>query len=640
MIRFKVLQLDPGTEYLLPIAKQKASRLIEAGEHIFNRTWLIDGKTVVARCADLLGDFIVRIAIAGGGVVINQLARGYNWRQPINFKLDSTPIAKAPWYERIAPVVLPALGNSVQFELAGLTAGQTVATVNQSGALSILGPTRLGSVKTLLQTFRGHVLSGHEAATRYWFKLLADNMSLVFGGRTIPTDPNEMLVSLPDSTGNFFVLWGTWGSIPGAFDPASAIPQQVSFDGVAVSINDLLLQAPHAVKLAINFDAAVPGGGYVGPKLIDYRRLDLGSFPLHARDLIAPFRYRYRPDQPSDRLGAYGSPYAISYFDKEGDALGAGAEKWTYTFERHTLTSAGAILVQTITLPKTAAFNQQTTHGGFTGTFSIDYSAYTADMAFFDGTAFVKFGDIAQSASSIVEVSSVATSFVPGTVAVETALPHTSLAGKFAPSEGFDFFIREIGLTYSAINGAMTLADMGAVRSSDSADSSVVVDGSDRPRLPLRMGGPAWGAYQYQVGSTSAFAETGFNAMGFGPPAILNVDSIASVPTMSAYRPPRGVFWYRTNGSMGVFIYAVLADIEADSLKYRNIAQKVTGFQQQLNPDGSVKSSDPGWEDPSAILARIVQKVRVDVNNFGTPAMIPWLHQLGSADTDLVIVDG
>jgi hypothetical protein len=47
-------------------------------------------------------------------------------------------------------------------------------------------------------------------------------------------------------------------------------------------------------------------------------------------------------------------------------------------------------------------------------------------------------------------------------------------------------------------------------------------------------------------------------------------------------------------------------------------------------------TNESGWEDLGTILSRVMQKVRVDANNFGTAAMIPWLED----KSPLVIVDG
>lgn len=641
-MRFKILQMDAGGEAVLGWAKQASSRLVAAGNRSFSKTWTVEGITIRARCVEFMGDILVKLWItvssAKKNVITNRLARAYSWRTPINFKLVTPlPAARAAWYDTVTPVMLPALAPSTTFTIDPITNVP-------------LPPTGLVKASAMVEAFRKHVAAGHQAGIRNWFGILQRYLVLRYNQIDFATRDDEMLVSKPDGNGRFYLLWGFWASVIGEpFDPLA--PGNDHFTGLIVSSTDLSLQAAQSLNNVVDFDKPVTTPGYIGPQRLGdgfqvYRRTQLGLFPNNATDLVPPFRYRYRPDQLRPDFGnSIGSPYAIAYFDRKGVSTGERAETWTYTFERHRLSSNGAIVVENIPLPTLASSTMAVSVGTTFLDRAASFSGFSTDVVFFDGQDFVKVGSHQVTHSQQVRVGGVVTSDVEGTAAVAAAFESTSQAfhGSDAPKIPFDSFIPDLGvalvsnLTVGSEYVVANLATRGAAFS-DSEIRSVIANSTfieDFARLPLWLAGPSWGAYQHVKsdgagGQAGLFNEAGFTCagpFGFSAPPRTSGDppTLASVQTMSLYRPNRGVFWLRPDGTMGVFLYRLVGDITADATKYRNVLFGLNGFIK----------TQPGWEDPTIILARLMTQVRVDVNNFATPAMVPWLAD----EPDLVIVE-
>lgn len=649
MIRFKVIRAAEDSARFIAWAKREASRLIGAGSRTFIKTWKVEDVTIHARAAELLGDIIVKLSIERDEIplppIINQLARAYDWRRPINFTLQTVaPVAGFAWYDKVTAVVLPALAPAVTFGVGvvDIPAGQLV----NAGAAP---PTGLLRPATLVETFRRHVVAGHEAAIRHWFGLLRSYMTIQYQLTQFGTVDNEMMVSRPDGAGNFYLLWGRWdraigdGGFPIPNDPLHPIEEQ--FTGLIISSVSLSAQAAQATDKIVDFDRPVTSPGYVAPRRYGagynvYRRLQQGVWPNSAVDFTVPFRSRYRPDFAGGGLAATGSPYAIAYFDRQGVSTGYRAERWTYTFERHKLASSGSIVVESIPSPALATPTSSWHNGTTLLTVSVSCSEFTTDVVFFDGEDFIKVGQHHQTATEQSRVDGVDISDVEGIASVTGSFESASVAfhGSTAPRTlWLDYFLPEFGIAYISNPAAGTdhlvgEAEFTSGAFNDSRARSVIAlttSFENFPRLQRWGGGPAWGDYQYIFAVTPGADQNGrWNESGFTCAGFAALPSGGIVQTMTLYRPPRGVFWFRRDGTTGIFLYRLIVDITVDARKYRNVYLGVNGFIK----------SQPGWEDPLAILARIMLSIAVDVNNFGTPAMIPWIEDEHTGD--MVIVDG
>lgn len=637
------MQLDADGAAYLAWAKRQARAQVANGNETFDRNWVIADISVHIRATEFMGNVLAKIWISVASkkkaVIVNQLARAYDWRRAFDFTLVTPTVAKpAAWYDQVTPAVLPALAPAVAFEVERVDSitGPLVMDVGRNPPTGLLTPA------TLVEAFRKHVVAGHHAAIRHWFGLLRRYMVIQYQITQFGTFDNEMMVSRPDGSGRFYLLWGRWErTIPN--DPTQPVEEQ--FVGLIIPSASLSLQAAQATNGVVDFDRPTTDTAYVpptrcGPGFVEYRRLQEGLWPQDAVDLVPPFRFRYRPEPPSFSSISFGSPYAVAHFDRQGVSTGGRDEVWTYTFQRRRLTSGGALVLEDVPLPALATPISTSSQDPSNHTLSMAVTAFSTDVVFFDGENFVKVGSHDQTASQGVLKLSNTTSFTPGFGTVRGAFEGAAVRLGYAPRTGwFDYFVPELGLAHTENPpGSQYLVPQSAFSSaafSLSIERDVLVSFTTNDffwRLPRWGGGPSWGTFQYVSPPypgiiTGRIKETGFTCVvpGSFVSGPFTGLAIARINTMTAFRVPRGALWYRSDGAMGVFIYRLIGDIQADSQKYRNVFLGLNGFIK----------TQPGWEDPAVILARIMLSVVIDVNNFATPALIPWLND----EPDMVIVE-
>lgn len=647
------LLVDPGAEHLIPFARQKLAQLqrcIARWPHWpTHQLFLGDhGERIEVDAAPAPGC----IRITGGAArILNRLGQLYTPHGLFNFKLQ--PAAKAPnWYDRVTAVNLAPLADATTFSVEGPRVTEGLASHSPSRALEL---------------FRSYVVA-RSVAARYWFGIVRQCLGISYLGRTITARAEDMLVSEPTPAGDFYVLWGYWDAPRDSnfevIDTSPTAPQQEKYQGIIISIGDLQRQAARGAR-TLNLDAPVDEPGYVGPRLVgtlwreeangsitviasgmNYQREQLGTFPPNGNftqgNIGEEIIHHYRPDQAGDVIGTGGGfagwPFAIAHFKQRGVVTGPSLQsEWTYEFKNHRLSTAGEIVIEDIPLPTVGNNVSTITYKEFgTNNQDQDLSGFSADVTFFDGEEFVHIGSHTQTASSAVIDGVGDAHFVQGQSTVTAPFEQIENSGFSGGGFTFDEYIKDFDVAYT---GRLSVLPSNRIiaRSELSTASHVLTHAegasfgaSAVPWLRFHMFGPTWGSY-HPAGNPAVFNEFGFQDFGWGLDPLAPNFNVDYVSLKTTYTSQRGVYWYRREQPMGAFLFVVMqtdTQFFEDCDKYQKVVLRTEGYRRIVAADGAI-TVESGYEDVGDILNRIIPKIRVDVNNFGTPAMVPWLANSG-----------
>lgn len=604
--------VDPDGAWLVPFARKKLAQLKEQctdfGVDYLQRTYQADADTRITVAT--VGGFD-KITIRATGIPPNHLVVGGGTTSVNSFALR-TVVATTPWYDRVTGVHLAALDGRLSFKPDNGYEGLPVT----------LAP----AIKATYITRLREAVVARRPEARYWLTALHAN-TIRWRGVFFTLSTAEARVSEADANGKFYMLLGRWETernVDGSFvaaDPSA--PRIENFVGLSVSIDDY---ERVRVGRLVDFDAPPDDETYEGPTLYGplwsggllvatgatYQRSELGTFPRERH---------YRPDVLAvSAANPEASAWAVPLFSRvwTGDASSA---ELTWEFKLHKLSAVGAPVVEDLPLPAVTA--EHVSVGTVpTADQAVTSSGWGADYVFFDGERLRKIGTFSRTASidAFAEVGDgpdvegvelrVASVPVPPSFAFDVYQPHYS----FVVHRGASLVVDE--------------SDFGV-----GAFTSATRRGSALP--PVSLGpseGPVWGSATLYGRTERGFAVAGFSgtdsvAVSSGTPA-QSTGTISISARLFAGVP--GCIWYRgADKDVGVFMFDPLSTYSAfssDCIKYRNVYLEEVGYRRVVNADGST-TDEAGYEDPEVILQRLWDGITVYVNNFASPALVPWLGE-------------
>lgn len=673
MIIFKILRCDEGTSHLLAWAKHQTRRRVEAGEKTFNANWLVDSLVVAVRTTEFMGDVVARISISGG-VERNRL---YNW--PVATELRNFALFAAP----TAPGAPPTPASKIITAVGGVTAlsygvsfdrGQ--APPNRVGrSFEVLhGPSKLFQYFDLLAATKKWMLrqwmekafqqikvdrvagDAGEIATpppqpdaaalrkreptvaelegiAYWAPALEIDYADCFMSEPvlIPAVPASLGVPAQPARFECYFLLGKFRDIPQAdgspVPPGATVMQW--FRGIIVPLSTL--KAVYAASShGLYYDFSVYNATLTAAQRAtihvlvraDYQRLKPSVYFYGGLvGLIA---------QSSTRFAA--SPFNVTYpkvqettLINEGTTFPFHQEyEIVYSLEQHTLSSTGAIQiaeVDTTPFEGTASWSSVVTPGSPSPAQIVIESAVECGLTFYSGAGLVRTGDYSYTGMSFVS----GIGNTPGTITRSSALPF--VAG--SSQNNADEYIPEFGVVRS---GTTIVSDLTArpyaytaIRNSVGNNVGLFTPGPTSYYHTTVAAAPT-DRTDTDVGTTYGLiggADTGGDATPrqSGLPLLLSDGQTTPPLTVG------GINWYR-EGATGLFRFKVAtADAlarEIDCVRYQRIFKRTEGYRRIANSDGTF-TNEENYEDPDVVLARIVARTTVIINNFAPPGLYPWV---------------
>jgi hypothetical protein len=620
----RILQLDAGGEAALSFAKKQARRLIEAGADAFTRTWTVGDVSVEARCVKDGGDHIVRYRVSGGGQPDG--TRLFQWDDttvipssfgPWGYRLSSSidPRNPPPASHVVTPVALDPLGVTLAFTLPGNNYVQKIIT-------------QLPHFQSRFIRLLERLVRNDSWLALQVLKFGMQNVGpLVWHGQTVPVVISDSIIGRWRN-GDFYLMLG---SITGPVTPVGARLVNRTYTGIVI---------PWSVLKTAFGNAKAPDGSV-------YANLDDPKIAGQVRDVPALSIM----DEGQYTGGVIGlernarlqrtSPYALCFYYRISTSAGTVAQNTDIistldsTLTALKLDESGnpvqESMLNGLQVGTTTVSNADPLS---TGGYGYAPSALSADLTFFTGGEFVKYGrhqtsgtlgspsifqtmsrdqdlpaDFLEFRGYIHEYSMV----IAGTGFNGLVLKPIALTGQFA-----NHSFANLGGAFSTFFNMTGLADTDLVATFEHL---------------ITIGGSAGGS-----------SDTGFqSAIGMGPTTTWRRANLGTFMAQDSGLPPArqagpgqawtmgAVYWPR-DGGLGVFIYQFPSDQTArnargsDVNKYQLMAFKVPGYRRIQNADGTF-TNEPGYEDPEAVLARIAANTVVIANNFASPALFPWLPE-------------
>lgn len=673
------LQIDEGSEWLLPFALNRLS-LMKA----YRAQWkspqlqrifqLETGEQVFLRTTDDADD----VRISGGRIaVFNGLHAWPSMIKPCNFTiaaLPQDPVAAAaiPPSKRIVGTGLAPLGDVLNF---------SIYPDSVPGAFQYTA----GTYDTNFSTgkkFRDFdaLANRDEWMLRLWLQgalgapVVMDRMDGDPGQLTVPPPQQAPLTALqvtklsPDEFASYKVSLDYW-RVSVTTDYLVCLVSQDSSDRQLLLGHFMLppdteenpntqdtLQYFRGVTMPLSvlkeiYRSKVPAVGVVGVDVSSYNlnitadqraRIKVLGPNDYTRPQLVQVVHNFDPSQPTSNfqwITTYSSmgegPATVVTYSAvirtivqrsaDGDPNIVSDQAQTYSLEQHTLAANGAI--------NKSGYDMSPFSGDFTVAdtpTTILTSPGNCAIVFYTGKDLVQVGDYSTTEIEFIEFGP----NIDGTRTWKSAIP-----GR--PKGNIDEYIPEFGISRA---GSDLIVDLG----DRSNQLDIVVGGGQLVGIPFLPN-----ANFQEVSSFSADTKNGFAVFGGG------TDEANTLPTLQSARPiggytgragesgplPHvgGVNWYRTadGGPSGVFRFYILdADFAAwtsDSSKYQNVFQKRTGYRLINNADGTT-TPETHYEDLDAILARVVAKTHVLLNNFATPALYPWVTDQNGFPATLILI--
>lgn len=616
MIYDRILHLDTGGEPALAYAKKRAHGLIAQGTEGFSHEWPIEGFTVLVRCMKERGDYIVKYFVTGGATYL------YTWPTdedaqvtvPVgNFRIvkrnkDNKLVEKLADEERITAVNLVALGEGFKFS----TRMKIHGSVSFS-AMPLLTKSRICGL--LERSVRNEDWFAHNLLS--WF---LPRHQFVWKGAPLTVVKEDCLISKWFFTGekdqNGKEIWD-FNMMLGAFEskstPAFARLADQKFTGVVVPFRAIkkAIEPITSTVFKVNLDSDKKVGDFESSPTVarlvtqvnGYERKDPFGGGIVTGDPAVSFEENFIV--PST------SPFARVYqYTLADQSLGSFV-----TFTAHTLSTAGAIQQNDMlddVLTGTA------TRTGF------DITGFTCDLTFFTGEKFRRYG------SHVLDGASGLGSPVTWDRTSSLPLP-ANVVGEKTVADTFQGFIGEYGLMLSGnTDGTVTVTPLGGIEHFSTgggyATDSTTATGSDfpqvKPIIETQLDGSG-NAVETAFGDGTEF---GFNGGFLGMPACQGLVLPNNTPAYGM----GGIFWHR-DGPPGVFIFQAPTDVDERAARaedcdlYQKVITATPGYRKIKQDDGTFIIED-GYEDPVAVLARVVARTTVIANNFAPPALFPWIE--------------
>lgn len=325
---------------------------------------------------------------------------------------------------------------------------------------------------------------------------------------------------------------------------------------------------------------------------------------------IAQYYAKAGADRSSETF--LGSPVA---FDMDAD----------FTMRLLRLSSSGLVYEELVSLP---AGNQTSTYYAVDGYNDVqDHSAFDAPIAFFDGYEFQSVGSTTFSGSYYASNRANPNDniIIPGTFTRSTDVYHVSV------DNGAGTWIGDVGSYVPALSVLLnvdphyTASSPGPVvyepwtGSTYSFTNDYVDPDRNSSMLYSLAYGPAWGTYG--KGSGSYYSKQFY---GFVVPNLTPLNTIPqnyAVPNETRYVPRHSLAWYFSDGEEGICHFRYNHTLTSEGaykalcLLYRRIVVE------------QVTEEDDEYRDPDALLAEIMEKTIIHINDIATPALIPWLAE-------------
>lgn len=504
MIRYKIIQLDAGTEKYLPFAKREVVKKLATMTSInkdFNRTWIVDGVTIRARSIGFASassivsensnfnedDQLVKLWLSKSSVVTYNTL--YDW--PMSTRLSDFTLTYPNNLSNISGVALTPLAPFLSFSIDApqdnhLSAAKFSMLCRRQNwmlrryfsalAGSIFVDRRSGDPGELvsppgqpaplnLAQYNALTDDGKERylqSVAYWrvgLKINSDDcfMSVPVITPAVAATPTKKAV--PEKIECYF-LFGQFQSpnksqgVPySALELGSPTGDDIKqyFRGVIISYSSLVAMQATPFNGSVDFSIYNPNSKAPVKILLptDYVR----SQPGVRRSLAFSTQYPISAVQ----FAYVESPFNATYWRQE---------QWTYTYnviyqdmsvfnttgarkeflEQHTLDSSGQIHITPVDTSPLEGAKTITTGSTSNLDQSGSASSVNCKLAFYSGDALIPVADYALTAASYAVVGGIGTS-TPGTVTITSALPF--VAAPITPAMYADEYLPEYGLIRS-----------------------------------------------------------------------------------------------------------------------------------------------------------------------------------------------
>lgn len=247
--------------------------------------------------------------------IANRLYKEVRVTEAYNFTLKNPSPEDAlgvPWYDQVQAANLDPLAFSTTFLATNRASnGEVVADseaflgwpsgghiIDQFGVLSVL------------ERFREVVNDPtRRMEARFWGMVLVNRISIAYKDRTIGCSADELLVSQPDSTGNFSIRWGFWDLERNPttleqppFNPN--YPRTENFVGLIFTIDDLII-AHHAMNTKLSDADVLPTANQL---VLDSKRIEDYIAFMQANNRLPP------APLPDSAFNTYTPPAEVGKF--------------------------------------------------------------------------------------------------------------------------------------------------------------------------------------------------------------------------------------------------------------------------------------------------------------------------------------
>lgn len=493
----------------------------------------------------------------------------------------------------------------------------------------------------------------------YWRPLLAVDFNDCFMSEpvVVPAVPAQgSIPAIPEHTECYFLL----GRFPPPLTaPFGAAANKSSFRGVVVSLSTIKAINPSTTNgILVDFSSYNPTITIALRSTIrvlkpqEYERYAtlVSNVVVPRPDLPTPFpvggvgggwdnTYAPPPYMSTTLLPHVASPFNVTFeiyeqwMYKERDTqafeVGGGSgprsfhteSETKFSIKQHRLTSTGQIdIVDYDYLPFTGPFSYSSSYSSPASTFL--YSPVTTTMNFWTGEKLFAVGDYAFGGAGF-----------PGAIQPITMHGMIPFTAGSPPSMFVDEYLPEYKLLRSGdvVFAENAPRDFTSSYTPSSLNNFTHLTGPftlqsvvDSPSITVRT--------EATSGVTFGLTNQAFlSTQGSMQP---RANGLPVVPNVGGKQYRGGIFWYR-DGPTGVLLFSPIFDPAVgqlnsprtlDCAKYKSVFRREAGYRRITNSDGTF-TDEPGYEDLNVILSRIMAATTIVLNNFASPALIPWLTE-------------
>jgi hypothetical protein len=620
----RIVECDESNGYLLPFARKLLNQLWdEKARSPYSTPKRVSAGPNGEQIQVSIVAGIGRISITGGGVSVPRFYTGGQFSQqnlfgssaypPRIFSLKDAPAdpSTVADKDRITAVGLSALGYSLGFSLD--------PAINWIQAPPIYGVENgyFSSAAKVLSILELLVKENHDFAS-HWFRTIISRTTFKRNGAVFTVDSVLSLRSRYDAqSGDFMLLLGaTTNNNDRPAGGEYLFSTAKEFVGVK-----LLYSLFKKFFLAADVTGTPGAAGYrfvvdivdtlngEAVAVLDVNKDSNPYFPVLTGGFESGTPFNWDGESIAlYNVGPFANVYKVAFErDVSGDLAPTYLQKnWEYV--AYELQLSGEISVTNVSVPRATTI--YTTDSSTTTS-----SGWSGQIMHFDGEAFIEVGTRTNGGASF----GVFTGTPPMQVDAATCYPITPQGSNIdsigpAPA-GATTYVKELDLFITMVAPSLGI-DSTAVHPSQRDNTLSMLFGSGDTFFTFVFNNALNG-----VNGGDHWREVAVG--GPGNPGFYETDCFIDVTGSAQGQWPGGITqqiirWYRRNAPVGVCAFTNTdssGSRQKDCTKYRNIIT------------GALPETDPTWEPLDVILARIMDKTEVIVNNFASPALMAWFDE-------------